>query len=134
MSSELERERAYVTTLYARLDELKADARVRLESTRREAVGGNHQSRSERDAFAKLYEDTITQLGAVDERLAFGRLELERPDETGSALRYIGRVGLRDRQHHPILLDWRVPGASAFYHATAATPMGVWVPSLLPVA
>ncbi|MBD8584054.1 AAA family ATPase [Frigoribacterium sp. CFBP 8766] len=125
VSSELERERAYVATLYARLDELKADARVRLESTRREAVGGNHQSRSERDAFAKLYEDTITQLGAVDERLAFGRLELERPDETGSALRYIGRVGLRDRQHHPILLDWRVPGASAFYQATAATPMGV---------
>ncbi|WP_123356081.1 UvrD-helicase domain-containing protein [Frigoribacterium sp. PhB160] len=139
VSSELERERAYVATLYARLDEVKADARVRLESTRREAVGGNHQSRSERDAFARLYEDTITQLGAVDERLAFGRLELERPDEPGELSRaagsgasadgghhrYIGRIGLRDEQHHPILLDWRVPGASAFYQATAATPMGV---------
>jgi len=134
-SSELERERAYVATLYARLDELKADARSRLERTRAESVGGNHQSRSERDAYARLYEDTITQLGAVDERLAFGRLELEQPDElgqgdgvampgTGGRYRYIGRIGLRDEQHHPILLDWRVPGASAFYQATAATPMG----------
>jgi len=129
VASELDRERAYVASLYERLDELKADARVRLEQVRREAVGGNHQSRSERDAFARLYEDTLQQLGAVDERLAFGRLELERPDHDdgarGSRHRYIGRVGLRDAEHHPILLDWRVPGASAFYQATAATPMGV---------
>lgn len=129
VASELDRERAYVASLYERLDELKADARVRLEQVRREAVGGNHQSRSERDAFARLYEDTLQQLGAVDERLAFGRLELERPDHDdgarGSRHRYIGRVGLRDAEHHPILLDWRVPGASAFYQATAATPLGV---------
>ncbi|WP_423923635.1 HelD family protein [Frigoribacterium sp. 2-23] len=129
VSSELDRERGYVATLYARLDELKADARVRLERTRRETVGGNHQSRTERDAFARLYEDTIVQLGAVDERLAFGRLELETPDATSAGEtgrhRYIGRIGLRDEDHHPILLDWRVPGASAFYQATAATPMGV---------
>jgi DNA helicase IV len=138
LSSEIDRERAYVGTLYERLDELKADARVRLERTRRETVGGNHQSRSERDAYARLYEDTIVQLGSVDERLAFGRLELETPDllgQTGDVdrpaepgeggrYRYIGRIGLRDEAHHPILLDWRVPGASAFYQATAATPMG----------
>ncbi|MDY0890707.1 HelD family protein [Frigoribacterium sp. CFBP9030] len=139
LSFELDRERAYVGTLYSRLDELKADARGRLETVRRETVGGNHQSRSERDSYARLYEDTIAQLGAVDERLAFGRLELEEPDELGQSgdvdapaeageggrYRYIGRIGLRDRLHHPILLDWRVPGAAAFYQATAATPQGV---------
>ncbi|AMM20534.1 AAA family ATPase [Frondihabitans sp. PAMC 28766] len=139
MPSELDRERDYVSTLYERLDELKAEARERLTATRRETVGGNHQSRSERDAYARLYEDTLAQLGEVDDRLAFGRLELEEPDDTTSpqrgdgihravpdsgAYRYIGRIGLRDRDHHPILLDWRVPGASAFYQATAATPMG----------
>ncbi|ARC56539.1 Helicase IV [Frondihabitans sp. 762G35] len=137
LSSELDRERDYVSTLYERLDALKAEAREKLVSTRREAVGGNHQSRSERDAYARLYEDTLAQLGEVDERLAFGRLELREPDETTSPagggasdgdgrgfFRYIGRIGLRDREHHPILLDWRVPGASAFYQATAATPMG----------
>lgn len=142
MSSELDRERDYVETLYERLDALKADARDRLTVVRRETVGGNHQSRSERDAYARLYEDTLVQLGEVDDRLAFGRLEMEVPDETTSpvaataapasdardasagAYRYIGRIGLRDTEHHPILLDWRVPGASAFYQATAATPMG----------
>jgi DNA helicase IV len=137
LSSELDRERDYVSTLYERLDALKAEAREKLASTRRDAVGGNHQSRSERDAYARLYEDTLAQLGEVDDRLAFGRLELREPDETTSPatsggsdgegrgfFRYIGRIGLRDREHHPILLDWRVPGASAFYQATAATPMG----------
>nr|WP_199726207.1 MULTISPECIES: UvrD-helicase domain-containing protein [unclassified Frondihabitans] len=157
LPSELDRERDYVSTLYERLDLLKAEARERLVATRRDMVGGNHQSRSERDAYARLYEDTLAQLSEVDDRLAFGRLELEKPDETTSPLRagdrpdntvttdgtdgtngtdgsdgggstgayrYIGRVGLRDTEHHPILLDWRVPGASAFYQATAATPMG----------
>ncbi|MCU1529794.1 MAG: ATP-dependent helicase [Frondihabitans sp.] len=137
LPSELDRERDYVSTLYERLDALKSEARERLTATRREMVGGNHQSRSERDAYARLYEDTLAQLSEVDDRLAFGRLELEEPDApTGpaavdasqllgsGAYRYIGRIGLRDEQHHPILLDWRVPGASAFYQATAATPMG----------
>ncbi|GAA4669381.1 UvrD-helicase domain-containing protein [Frondihabitans cladoniiphilus] len=140
LSSELDRERVYVSALYERLDALKAEARERLTAVRRETVGGNHQSRSERDAYARLYEDTLAQLGEVDDRLAFGRLELEEHDETTSpaaltavgdgsrhddgAYRYIGRIGLRDTEHHPILLDWRVPGASAFYQATAATPMG----------
>lgn len=128
MPTELDRERDYVGALYERLDTLKAEARKRLADTRRETVGGNHQSRSERDAYARLYEDTLIQLGEVDDRLAFGRLELVDPDDasiSGSgAYRYIGRIGLRDPDHHPILLDWRVPGASAFYQATAATPMG----------
>ncbi|RKR74517.1 UvrD-helicase domain-containing protein [Frondihabitans australicus] len=128
MPSELDRERDYVGALYERLDTLKDDARARLAETRRETVGGNHQSRSERDAYARLYEDTLAQLGEVDDRLAFGRLELTDPDDpsiSGSGrYRYIGRIGLRDTDHHPILLDWRVPGASAFYQATAATPMG----------
>jgi DNA helicase IV len=140
LPSELDRERDYVSTLYERLDTLKSEARERLVDVRRETVGGNHQSRTERDSYARLYEDTLAQLSEVDDRLAFGRLELEEPDETTSppvptsaagpvpaaagAYRYIGRIGLRDTDHHPILLDWRVPGASAFYQATAATPMG----------
>jgi DNA helicase IV len=131
---ELAHERDYVDALYARLDELRSEARGSLERVRRESVGGNHQSRSERDAFARLYEDRITQLDEVDERLAFGRLELEgaaegavdESDDSGisSPYRYIGRIGLRDEQLRPVLLDWRVPQAAAFYQATAATPLG----------
>jgi DNA helicase IV len=119
VSAELERERDYVSTLYARLDALRDDAREQLEAVQRGPAGGTHQSRTERDAFAKLYGDRIAQLGEVEERLAFGRLELD-----GGMHRYIGRIGLRDADQQPILLDWRVPQASAFYQATAATPLG----------
>ncbi|GAA2222719.1 AAA family ATPase [Herbiconiux moechotypicola] len=122
--SELAREREYVSALYERLDGLRAEAERELAAVRRESVGGNHQSRSERDAFAQVYEDRIRQLRDVGERLAFGRLELVEPDENGSALRYIGRLGLRDENLEPLLLDWRAPQARAFYQATAATPLG----------
>ncbi|MBM7472015.1 UvrD-helicase domain-containing protein [Subtercola frigoramans] len=147
VSSELDLEREYVSRLYERLDELRMDARRQLERVHRQDVGGNHQSRSERDAFARIFEDRIVALNEVDERLAFGRLELAAsdvpadessaadPGETDtdrdvsdgsdSVFRYIGRIGLRDENLRPILLDWRVPQAGPFYQATAATPMGI---------
>ena len=128
---ELQREQKYVATLYARLDALQREAEQQLDAVRLLDVGGNHQGRSERDTFARIYEDRILQLREVDERLAFGRLELEpqtaegADDGTdGSVFRYIGRIGLRDQDLQPLLLDWRVPQASAFYQATAATPLG----------
>ncbi len=131
---ELEHEQQYVATLYARLDALQREAEQQLDAVRLLDVGGNHQGRSERDTFARLYEDRILQLREVDERLAFGRLEFE-PETVGDApsaddgtngsvFRYIGRIGLRDEDLQPLLLDWRVPQASAFYQATAATPLG----------
>jgi DNA helicase IV len=119
VSPELEREREYVSTLYQRLDALREETREQLAAVQNTNPGGTHQARSERDAFARMYEDRIAQLGEVDERLAFGRLEFD-----DGAKRYIGRIGLRDADQQPILLDWRVPQASAFYQATAATPLG----------
>ena len=128
---ELQHEQQYVATLYARLDALQREAEQQLDAVRLLDVGGNHQGRSERDTFARIYEDRILQLREVDERLAFGRLEFEPeavggPDDgtDGSVFRYIGRIGLRDEDLQPLLLDWRVPQASAFYQATAATPLG----------
>jgi DNA helicase IV len=127
-STELERERDYVGMLYHRLDELREEAEEQLSRVRSESVGGGHQARSERDSFAKLYEDRIVQLRDVGERLAFGRLDLDgdagESDDGEPVHRYIGRIGLRDTERAPILLDWRVPQASAFYQATARTPMG----------
>ena len=119
VSPELEREREYVATLYARLDALRDDARAQLQGVQSGTAGGTHQARTERDAFARLFEDRIAQLSEVEDRLAFGRLELD-----SGVHRYIGRIGLRDEEQQPILLDWRVPQASAFYQATAATPLG----------
>lgn len=122
-ASELDRERNYVGTLYRRLDELKQETEEQLAGIRAQGGLGGHQARSERDSFARLYEDRVLQLREVGERLAFGRLSLD--DESGELVhRYIGRIGLRDSDRIPILLDWRVPQASAFYQATAKTPMG----------
>jgi DNA helicase IV len=123
-SSELESERHYVSTLYARLDVLRVEAQAQLEAVRRSNPGGTHQNRSERDAFARIYEDRISQLRQIDERLAFGRLELDSKEGEPPLHRYIGRIGLRDQDLVPLLLDWRVPQARAFYQATAATPLG----------
>lgn len=129
VDAELERERSHLDGLYRRLDELAGRTRDQLAAIRRLDVGGSHQGRSERDAFARLYEDRLRQYAEASERLAFGRLEVapepEEPRDGATAHRYIGRIGLRDADQQPILLDWRVPQASAFYQATAADPRGV---------
>lgn len=125
VSTELARERDHVHGLYARLDRTRETVRVELDAVRRHDPGSGHQARSERDAFARMYEDRLTQLRDVEDRLVFGRLEVEPVgDESHPPVHYIGRLGLRDDNFLPVLLDWRVPQASAFYQATAATPLG----------
>ncbi|WP_277212788.1 HelD family protein [Isoptericola croceus] len=117
---ELVREQVVVTRLYDRLDELRATTRERLAEVRREGPSGSPQNRSERDAFATLYADRVAQLDAVEDRLAFGRLDLD-----GGEVRYVGRLGLADDEHRTLLTDWRAPAAQAFYRATALHPDGV---------
>lgn len=110
-------EQQVVDGLYTRLDELRGESADRLAAIRREGPSGSPQNRSERDAFATLYEDRIAQLDAVEDRLCFGRLDLR----TGGRF-YVGRIGLSDAEHVPLLTDWRAPAARAFYAATAANP------------
>lgn len=119
-SSEILSEQEVVDRLYARLDALRAQTRGRLAKVRRSGPSGSPQNRSERDAFATLYEDRIAQLEAVEDRLCFGRLDL-----TDGEVRHIGRIGLTDDEHSSILTDWRAPAAQAFYRATAVHPDGV---------
>lgn len=109
-----------VDRLYRRLDQLRVQATERLARVKRVGPSGSPQNRSERDAFASMYEDRLAQLEAVEDRLCFGRLDL-----TDGEMRYIGRIGLTDTEHVPILTDWRAPAAQAFYRATAAQPDGV---------
>ena len=89
VSPELSREREYVSTLYARLDALKVETQEQLDAVRRSNPGGTHQNRSERDSFARIYTDRIAQLNEVDERLAFGRLQLT--DGVRSEERRVGK-------------------------------------------
>jgi DNA helicase IV len=114
-STEVDAEQAAVDRHYARLDELRAQTAARLAQVRRSGPSGSPQNRSERDAFATLYEDRLAQLDGVEQRLTFGRLDL-----ADGATRYIGRIGLTDDQHAQLLTDWRAPAAQPFYRATAA--------------
>ena len=116
----IEAEQRMVDTLYERLDTLRDEATDRLAGVRRSGPSGSPQNRSERDAFATLYQDRIAQLDAVEDRLCFGRLDLEDHEKL-----YVGRIGLSDAEHAPLLTDWRAPAARAFYSATAANPSGV---------
>jgi DNA helicase IV len=43
----------------------------------------------------------------------------------GSEPVYIGRLGLRDEQGAPLLIDWRTQAAEPFFAATHADPMGL---------
>lgn len=118
--TELENERQYVAGLYHRLDELRDEKREQLAQVRRSHSAGSHQNRSERDAFATMYEDRLAQLMAVDDRLVFGRLDLD-DGET----RYIGRIGLSTADLQRLMVDWRAPEAGTFYQATAFERQGV---------
>ncbi|MDO5618693.1 HelD family protein [Kocuria sp.] len=120
---QLELEREYVRVLYARLDALRTEKSEELAKVRRTETGSNHQSRSERDAFATHYEDRLAQLNSVDHRLVFGRLDAT--DDDGDHPRYIGRIGLATEDHQRLMVDWRAREAAAFYQATARHPMGV---------
>ena len=112
--AELAAEQDYVATLYVRLDQLRDEKRTQLSQVRRSGLQGSLQNQSERDAFATLYEDRLAQLSAVEDRLAFGRLDLD-DDQT----RYVGRIGLTDEEQQRLLVDWRAPEAASFYQATA---------------
>ncbi|MDQ1625524.1 MAG: hypothetical protein QOJ49_1022, partial [Actinomycetota bacterium] len=116
-AGELEHEQGYVDLLYTRLDDLRERTLDELRRIRRTGASGTPQMRSERDAFAGLHEQRLAQLEAVEDRLAFGRLDL-----TSGLRRYIGRVGLSDDDQTQLLVDWRAPAARSFYQATAATP------------
>ncbi|WP_226925382.1 HelD family protein [Georgenia thermotolerans] len=110
-------EQAYVDKVYDRLDALRAAYGARLAEVRLEGPSGSPQNRSERDAFAAHYADTVARLDQVENRLVFGRL-----DSRGEEPRYVGRIGLSDAEHNQLLVDWRAPSAQPFYQATAAHP------------
>ncbi|MBL1097334.1 HelD family protein [Streptomyces coffeae] len=117
---ELAAENTHVSALYRRLDSLRDRVGAQLRETQRQDASGTHQGRSERDAMETHHARRLTQLSAAEHGLCFGRLDTE----DGERL-YVGRIGLSDEEHEPILLDWRAPAAQGFYRATPASPQGV---------
>jgi DNA helicase IV len=74
----------------------------------------------ERDVFAFQAARRLAVLAAEQEGLVFGRL-----DRTDGEIRYVGRIGVRDAEYEPLVIDWRAPAAEPFYRATPSNPMQV---------
>jgi len=81
----------------------------------------------ERDALVFNANKRRTVLETQYEGLVFGRLDLGRdtsePDDRET--RYVGRLGVRDDDYEPLVIDWRAPAAAPFYRSTPVEPMGV---------
>ena len=118
-------EQAYLDTLYRLLDEARDRTERALTQTQASGgAGGTFQARVERDITAAEQARRLAQLNAVEHGLCFGRTDAEpTPDRAGTL--YIGRIGLRDDEHEPRLIDWRAPAAQPFYAATPKDPHGL---------
>ncbi|MFV0464211.1 MAG: HelD family protein [Nostocoides sp.] len=141
VSAEIATEQAHVDRVYAELD--KATARA-------DAVAADGMARGRAQRSGDLREEDLTGLferdalvfaaarrrHAIDnqyEGLVFGRLDLD--DSTPadpldvvphvSRALYIGRLGVRDDDYEPLVIDWRAPAAAPFYRATPVQPLGV---------
>lgn len=70
----------------------------------------------ERDALVFNAARRMATLEHQYEGLVFGRLDLghapEGADQSDREVRYIGRLGVRDDDYEPLVIDWRAPAAS----------------------
>lgn len=131
LAHELATEQAHVDAVYARLDKAT-------DSARSAARSGQDIYRSERDTWLREEDGTalferdafsfqaarrLAELDAEHEGLVFGRLDLDDAHERET--RYIGRIGVRDDDYEPLVIDWRARAAEPFYRATPQRPMDV---------
>ncbi|HRW19291.1 MAG TPA: AAA family ATPase [Dermatophilaceae bacterium] len=97
----------------------------------------------ERDALVFHAARRQHALDSQYEGLVFGRLDLDHPASgsatpvtpasptpapataAGREVRYIGRLGVRDEDYEPLVIDWRAPAAAPFYRATPVEPLDV---------
>ena len=128
LEQELAVEQAHVDLVYARLAEATRSAQQlaraglslyqsdRTSFVREEDGTGLY----ERDVFAFQAARRLAVLAAEQEGLVFGRL-----DRTDGEIRYVGRIGVRDAEYEPLVIDWRAPAAEPFYRATPSNSMQV---------
>jgi DNA helicase IV len=125
---ELAAEQAHVDLVYARLAEATRSAQqvaragLSLYQSDRNSFVREEDGTGlyERDVFAFQAARRLAVLDAEQEGLVFGRL-----DRTDGEVRYVGRIGVRDADYEPLVIDWRAPAAEPFYRATPSNPMDV---------
>ncbi|MBO4165339.1 HelD family protein [Micromonospora antibiotica] len=113
-------EQQVVDAVYARLEVMRAQARQLNEEGHRRAGGGPVAGLVERDAMVLGAATRLSDLDDQEEGIVFGRLDFD-DDETYR----IGRLGVRDADREPLVVDWRAPAAAPFYRATPGEPLGV---------
>ena len=145
VTAEIVLEQALVDKVYAEL--AKATERTALVEAEGLARGRTDRTGDIRDEeITGLYERDVLVFNANKRRatletqyegLVFGRLDLDHdtPDHEASdhgntdgserEVRYVGRLGVRDDEYEPLVIDWRAPAAAPFYRSTPVEPMGV---------
>jgi len=138
VAAQIALEQAHVDKVYAELGkateraslvEAEGMARGRISRTgdvRDEEITGLF----ERDALVFNANKRRATLEMQYEGLVFGRLDLDHhPSETSNGaareVRYVGRLGVRDDDYEPLVIDWRAPAAAPFYRSTPVEPLGV---------
>jgi hypothetical protein len=120
LQQEIATEQEHVDRVYRRLAELRRDA-SRAEKEGYQLAGvGTFGALVERDAMVFHAARRRHALDTEYEGLVFGRLDL-----ASGAVLHVGRLGIRDENSQPLVVDWRAPAAAAFYRATPAEPLGV---------
>ncbi|MDO5682634.1 MAG: AAA family ATPase [Propionibacteriaceae bacterium] len=125
---ELAAEQAHIDAVYARLEEatksaeqVATEGRSLFQTDRSSFVREEDGTGLfERDVFAFQAAKRLAVLDAEHEGLVFGRL-----DRTDGEIRYVGRIGVRDEDYEPLVIDWRARAAEPFYRATPTNPMDV---------
>ncbi|HHU11488.1 MAG TPA: UvrD-helicase domain-containing protein [Intrasporangiaceae bacterium] len=141
LSREIALEQAHVDKVYAEL----AKARLRTADVEADGLARGRTDRVgdvrdeeltglvERDALVYLAARRRHDLDRQFEGLVFGRLDLDHSGSPDPAeldvreleARYIGRLGVRDDDYEPLVIDWRAPAAAPFYRATPVDAQGV---------
>jgi hypothetical protein len=117
---EIADEQRFVDRVYERVELIRARSRDLVREAHGRATAGPASGLVERDAMVHQAAGQLRALDAEAEGLVFGRLDYD-DDETY----HIGRLGIRDDNREPLLIDWRAPAAAAFYRATSGEPRGV---------
>ncbi|MBA2309817.1 MAG: ATP-dependent DNA helicase, partial [Pseudonocardiales bacterium] len=117
---EIAAEQRHVDRVYGRVAELRAEAKDMRAAGYRRGQERHPGALFERDVMVFQASRMLRELETEHEGLVFGRL-----DRVGGKVDYIGRLGVRDEDYEPLVIDWRAPVAAPFYRATAEDPMDV---------
>ena len=113
-------EQAFVDCAYTLLGDLHSHLTSRMASLAQSPDTGTGQDLLEKQALFDNLSQQLRSATAAESRLCFGRV-----DHADGLVQHIGRIGLRDADGEPVLLDWRAPSAAGFYQATTVDPMGL---------